>query len=132
MITDDLFFSEKKPLRKAALAITIPCGILPILMSVYGLINLPFAPLLFRYDYILYLFIICLYVYGLFISYQNHKKILPFLMFILSMGSICYFIFFSNLDFLVPVAIISILLTSLTNQYFRTEPTDCMACSSSM
>ncbi len=130
MVSDDLFQLERSPLRKLALGLTIPCAILPILMSVYGLINLPFAPLLFRYDYFLFGGVICFYISGLIISYRLHKNLLPLLFFIVSIGSVCFFLLIKQIDLLVLVAIISILLSSLTNQYFRTGSSDCTVCAS--
>lgn len=126
MLTDELFVSEKKPLKKLALGLTIPCAILPILMSVYGIINLPIAPLLFKYDFLI--IIISFYTWGLILSFAKHKKILPFLFFTCSMISVINFLFSLNAEIWVPLSIVTIIASSVSNQYFRIDTEDCVIC----
>lgn len=128
MITDSLFHTEKKPLKKMALLFTIPCAILPILIATSGLMSVPFSPLFFKYDFIIFTGLYCVYSYGLLLSWYLHRRPLPFLIFTLHLIALISYIFFSQAGWLGYAALISIMATSISNQYFRAGSFDCKEC----
>lgn len=87
-MTQDLVFqSEKRVLNKIALLFTVPCAILPVMMATAGVISVPFAPMFFQYDFLLFGSIYAIYTYGLYLSWQKHRKFLPFLLFVIHLLS---------------------------------------------
>ena len=129
MVTDHLFYSEKKPFRKIALLFTIPCAIVPIMMATAGIMSIPFSPLFFKYDFILWGMVYFIYTYGLFISWLIHRNWLPFLVFVVHLTFLFFFVFWVQEDWLAYAAIVSIIATSLSNQYFRLGSFECHECS---
>jgi hypothetical protein len=125
MILDALFYSEKKPIRKIALLFTIPCAILPIMLATAGLLSTPLNPLFFEHDYLIFGAIYLVYFYGLFLSWQTHRKWIPFALFLVHLLFVFAFIFGEQTNWLVYLSIITIITTSLTNQYFRLGSTAC-------
>jgi hypothetical protein len=125
MILDTLFYSEKKPFKKIALLFTIPCAILPVMLATAGLLSTPFAPLFFEHDYLLFGAIYTLYFYGLFLSWQMHKKWVPFILLLVHLLFVLAFIFGEQTNWLVYLSIVTIMTTSLSNQYFRMGSTAC-------
>lgn len=128
MIADSLFHTEKKPVKKMALLFTIPCAILPVLIATSGLMSIPFAPLFFKYDFIFFIGIYCVYSYGLLLSWHLHRRWIPFVIFTLHLLALTGFIFFSQAGWLGYAAIIGILGTSVSNQYFRVGSFVCTEC----
>ena len=125
MIQDSVFLSERKLFRKTALLLTIPCAILPIMLATAGLMSVPFAPLLFQYDYVLFGLIYGIYFYGLYLSWQTHGKRLPFGLFTIHLLSVFAFVFGNQAEWLGYLSAISIMVTSISNQYFRVGSIAC-------
>lgn len=125
MIQDSVFFSEKGTFRKTALLFTIPCAILPIMMAAAGLMSVPFTPLLFQYDYVLFGSVYGVYLYGLYLSWRTHRKLLPFGLFAINLLSVLVFMFGNQAEWLGYSSVISIMATSVTNQYFRAGSVSC-------
>jgi hypothetical protein len=128
MITDSLFFSEKKPLKKIALLFTIPCAILPAILATAGLMSIPFKPLFFKYDFFVFGASHIVYAYGLFLSWQLHRTCLPFGLFALHLVSLFLYVFLAQVEWVGYVSILSIMGTSLINQYFRVGSLECSEC----
>ncbi len=129
MLIDTLFFAEKSPVRKVALLLTIPCAILPILMATATMMAIPFTPMLFKYDVVLFAFVYLLYGFGLFLSWSSHRKAFPILLFILHLIVLSIYSFSNQFEWLGYTSIISIIATSVSNQYFRMGSADCNECS---
>jgi hypothetical protein len=128
MATDSHFYSEKEPFKKIALLFTIPCAILPVIMATAGLMSIPFAPLLFKYDFIVFGVLYLVYTYGLFLSWQMHRTWLPFSVFALHLATLVIYIFFVQVEWLGYVSVVSIMGTSICNQYFRVGSFECNEC----
>jgi hypothetical protein len=128
MAFDSLFYTERDLLKKAALLFTIPCAILPVLMATAGFLSIPFAPLFFKYDFILFGCIYALYGYGLFASWQTHKSPVPFLVIILHLAVTFIYAFYTPAQWLGYLSVISIIATSASNQYFRMGSFECNDC----
>lgn len=107
------------PLRKAALLITIPCAIFPILMAAYGMIQPEGEELLFRYDRLFFGIIYLLYGYGLYLSWQVHRKLTPALVFIVHLVAVVLLAIYPRQDWLAYVVLVGLIATSLVNQYYR-------------
>ncbi len=129
MATDSLFYTQKAPIKKIALLFTIPCAILPILMATAGFLSIPFTPLFFKYDFVLFGGIYGLYGYGLFVSWQAHKSLIPFLIFILHLAITFIYAFYAPAQWLGYVSVISVIAASASNQYFRMGSFECNDCS---
>lgn len=125
MILDTLFYTEKKLARKIAMLVTIPCAILPILVATAGIMSIPFSPLFFHHDYLLFGGIYAVYFFGLFLSWQTHKKWISFALFLVHLSSVFVFIFDDQAEWLAYVSITSIMATSISNQYFRIGSVAC-------
>lgn len=119
MSHDSTFYDERNLFRKAALFLTTPCAIQPILLSVMGMMSLSINPLLFQYDYLIFALIYSAYFYGLYLSWQVHSKIIPFGLFGIHLISVSLFNIIDQPEWLGYVSIISIMATSISNQYFR-------------
>jgi hypothetical protein len=128
MIKDFLFYSERRPFRKMALLFTIPCAILPIMIASAGIMTIPFSPLLFKYDFVLFGMVYMVYGYGLFLSWQVHRKLLPILIFVFHLIALSTFIYLPLVEWLGYPPIFSIILTSISNQYFRVGSFECNEC----
>jgi len=128
MVLDTLFHSERNKLKKIALLLTIPCAIFPILAAVSGMMTAFSSPLIFKYDYWLFGLIYCFYTAGLFFSWRAHKKIYPFLIFLVHLSSVFYYSWKNDPDWMPYVAIVTIILTSLINQYYRVGSFECQEC----
>lgn len=125
MIVDALFLNEKSAFRKIALLITIPCAILPIIMAASLLMTNNDAPQLFSGDKWLALPVYLFYVAGLYFSYRLHRKLWPFTLFIihiLFLLAVQEGLWKTGMPYL---AIFSILITSVVNQYLRTGSPAC-------
>ena len=125
MIQDSVFFLERKVIRKAALLLTIPCAILPIMLATAGLMSKPVSPLLFHRDYILFGLIYGIYFYGLYLSWQTHRKLLPLGLFAMNILSLFAFAFANQAEWLGYLSVMSIMATSVSNQYFRVGSIAC-------
>lgn len=119
MNQDSVFYFERNLFKKTALLLTIPCAIQPILLAVIGMMSLSTTPLLFQYDYLIFGCIYSVYFYGLYLSWQVHFKILPFGLFGIHLISIFLFNTNNEPEWLGYLSIISIMATSISNQYFR-------------
>lgn len=119
MVTDTLFHSEKKGLRKIALLFTIPCAILPVLFAASVFMSIPDGGLLFAGDFILFTPVYVMYVYGLLLSRQTHLKSAPLLVFMLHATSLVLYILWKQASWLSYTSILSIIATSAINQYYR-------------
>ncbi len=108
--------------------ITIPCAILPIMMATGGMLSIPFSPLLFRYDFLLFSVVYVTYSAGLYFSWQQHHRLIPFLVFIVHACALAGFVFIAHPEWLSYLSILSIMATSLSNQYYRTGSTACAEC----
>lgn len=128
MITDSLFHTERNPLRKIAMLLTIPCAILLIMVASAGVMSIPFKPLFFENDFVLFGIVYLLYGYGLFLSFKVHRNLMPFLFFISHIAVILIYIFQRQAAWIGYVSIISIMLTSVSNQYYRTGSIECKDC----
>lgn len=113
---------------KAALLSTVPCAIFPILFSTAGFMTLPFEALLFEKDFILFGSFYMLYMYGLLLSWFNHKTWLPISLFVVHIMFLTTYVFHSQQTWLAYLTIFSIMGTSVVNQYFRTATFDCSNC----
>jgi hypothetical protein len=129
MASDSLFYTERDLFKKTALLFTIPCAILPILMATAGFLSIPFAPLFFKYDFILFGSIDALYGYGLLVSWQAHRSLVPALLFILHLTVTSIYAFYTPAQWLGYVSVISVIATSASNQYFRMGSLECTECS---
>ncbi len=119
MMQDSAFHSEKNLIRKVALLFTIPCAILSIMLATTGLMSVSFTPLFFQYDYVLFGVIYVTYFFGLYLSWQIHGKLLPFGLFVIHLLSVFTFVFVSQAEWLGYLSVISLMATSISNQYFR-------------
>lgn len=128
MASDSLFYTERDLLKKTALLFTIPCAILPILMATAGFLSIPFTPLFFKYDFILFGCIYALYGYGLFVSWQAHKNLVPFLIFLLHLVATFIYAFYVPAQWLGYVAVMTVIAASASNQYFRMGSLECNDC----
>ena len=129
MIIDNIFHEERRTFRKLALLSTIPCAILPIAMAGAGLMSVPFEPMLFPYDWILWTTIYIVYAWGLYFSWLHHKRLLPAIIFLLHLLSIGMYILSGQPEQAGFMSILSIVITSVANQYFRVGSLECEACS---
>lgn len=125
MIIDSLFHRENKPLRKLAFLVTIPCAILPILIATAGFMSIPFEPLFFKNDIYLFSFIYLVYTYGLFLSWQYHRKWTPAILFAIHLISQFAFVKWGQFEWLGYLPIMTIIGTSLLNQYYRVGSLEC-------
>jgi hypothetical protein len=128
MSVDSLFHTERDFFKKTSLLFTIPCAILPILMATAGFLSIPFTPLFFKYDFILFSCIYTIYGYGLFVSWQAHRSLVPLVLFILHLIVTFMYAFYTPAQWLGYLAVISIIATSASNQYFRMGSFECNDC----
>lgn len=128
MIKYSLADADKTVFGKVALLITVPCAIFPILFSTAGLMTIPFEPLIFENDFIIFLAIYLLYVYGLLLSWFRHKEWLPFFVFVAHTILMMLYIFSLQQTWLAYLSIFSIMGTSVANQYFRNGMLECNEC----
>ncbi|HVM88817.1 MAG TPA: MerC domain-containing protein [Puia sp.] len=128
MVVDSLFYLEKNWFRKISLLITIPCAILPMLMAVSGLMTAFSSPLFFKHDYLLFAAVYLVYASGLYFSWQAHKKIYPILIFLAHLAGVFIAIKEPNSAWLPYFAIITLILTSVVNQYYRVGSFECKDC----
>lgn len=125
MVSDTLFFGEKAFWKKAALLITIPCAILPIMMAASLIMNGIFRPVLFSGDFLLAIPVYGLYSAGLFFSFQAHRNWVPAVLFLLHLLFVLLMVFGLRNEALPFLAIFSVMGTSIVNQYFRTGSPEC-------
>jgi hypothetical protein len=128
MITDNVFHTERRVFRKVALLLTIPCAILPMMMASAGLMSIPFEPMFFRYDWLLWLSVYGIYASGLYFSWQHHKKFIPGILFLLHVACLCFYLCAGQMDLFGYTTILSIIITSVFNQYFRVGSLECEVC----
>lgn len=122
---DQLFFTERKPIRKIALLSTIPCSVGVMMFAVSLILNNKFTPVFFEGDTILALPFYGLYLYGLWLSYRQHRHIWPVLLFFIHIVSLFLYYLNSHNDWIVYSVILTILFTSVLNQYLRTGSPSC-------
>lgn len=120
MISDNLFLQSKPGLRKIALLLTIPCAILPMLMAAMGMMTHDESPLFFQHETYLFLLIYIGYAYGLGISWQAHRNLIPLSIFIAHIGMHGLF-YYNQQDYswITYMILITLILTSVLNQYYR-------------
>jgi len=111
-----------------ALVLTVPCAIIPIMLATSGISTIPYGNMFFPRDWILFVSIYLVYAYGLYLSYQIHGNLLPFFAFFINVATVLFFVFLDQLNAFLIVAIISIMVTSICNQYYRNEFTSCPNC----
>lgn len=127
-LTDKAFHTESNPFRKIALLLTIPCAILPIIMATGGMMTAFKEPTFFKNDFILFGLVYLIYVYGIVLSWKIHRKIVPFVILLIHLASLFYYSVISPIEFLGYVAVVSIMATSIVNQYYRTGSFECNEC----
>jgi hypothetical protein len=127
---DQSFHRETRPLRKAAYLLTIPCAIVPILISAAVWMYAFREPVFFRYDFLPFSTLYLLYGYGLFLSWKMHRNPLPILLFAVHLVSLIWFAGIKPLDWLGYIVVVSVMCTSMVNQYFRYGSFECADCSS--
>lgn len=128
MVTDALFYSEKRLFNKTALLLTKPCAILPVMMATGGMLSMPFSPMLFRYDFILYGLVYIVYSSGIYLSWRQHRSPIPFIILGIHITDLIFYVFSGSPDWVSYLAILSIMATSLSNQYFRSGSIECHKC----
>lgn len=124
-MNDSLFFSENSAFRKIALLSTIPCSIGLMMFASSLIMNSSYRPMFFEYDSLLALPFYLFYTYGLYVSFKLHRKIWPMLLFGLHVLGLIIHQLLIKQDWLVYGVIVSILLTSVWNQYLRTGSAKC-------
>jgi MerC mercury resistance protein len=129
MIYDPIFHDEHARIKKIALLFTIPCAILPIMMATAGIMSLPFDPMLFQFDFLLYGLVYALYIYGLLLSWKSHRKFQPAMIFIIHLVSLTYYLINDQEEWSGYCSAFSIIATSVVNQYFRIGNGECVECS---
>lgn len=127
---DHSFHREKQPLTKIAYLLTIPCAIVPIIIAAAGLMYAFREPLFFAYDFLLFIAVYLVYAYGLFRSWKTHRKLGPGLVFLTHLAALGSFSFAGEPEWLGYFVVVSIMATSIVNQYFRYGSLDCADCSS--
>ncbi|MBS1666969.1 MAG: hypothetical protein JST58_06300 [Bacteroidetes bacterium] len=128
MVIDSIFYSQNKPIKKIALLLTIPCAIVPIMMATAGIMSIPFSPIFFRYDFILFGILYLWYAFGLLLSWRVHRHWIPISFFLCHVGLLFSFDYFKQSDWIAYATIASIIATSLSNQYFRLGSFECTEC----
>lgn len=128
MIFDSVFHNEHAWTRKIALLFTIPCAILPIMMSTAGFMSLPFGPMLFQFDFLLYGLVYLIYGYGLVLSWKTHGKLQPALLFMMHLVFLAYYIIIGQGEWSGYISVFSIIATSVVNQYLRIGNSECADC----
>ncbi len=127
---DSIFYSERKTVRKIALLLTIPCAIFPILMAAGSIMSIPGgSPIFFKHEPAFFGVLYFFYAYGLYLSWQKHRKLLPAAFFLLHLAAIFGFVVFAQAEWLGYTCFLSIMSTSVSNQYFRTGSFECKECS---
>ena len=124
-MADTLFHSERNLVHKWALLSTIPCAIVIMMFASSIIMSSVLKPVLFTNDYMIAVPLYVLYGYGLLRSYKHHRKILPIIVFVLHLIMILLQLMYLKSGPVVYFAIITILITSVLNQYFRTGTTTC-------
>jgi hypothetical protein len=127
--SDVQFHAERQPLKKAALLLTIPCAIVPIMIAAAGMMVAWSSPLLFRGDFILYGIAYLLYLYGLLLSYHVHRSLVPFAAVALHLASLATYLLADQPEWSGYTTVFSIMLTSIVNQFYRNGSPDCATCS---
>jgi len=125
MIIDTVFYNEKSVFRKTALLVTIPCAILPVMLASSLLMSPWHKPVLFKGDYFLAIPVYILYTAGLYLSYVKHNKWIPALLFVLHLVALIAVKQGAYPALMPYVAIFSLILTSVMNQYYRTGSPAC-------
>lgn len=126
--TDQSFHAESHPLKKAALLLTIPCAIVPIMIASAGMMVAWSSPLLFSGDFFLYGIAYMLYLYGLLLSYRVHRNLVPFALISLHLACLAIYILAGQPEWSGYATVFSLMLTSIVNQYFRNGSLDCAEC----
>ncbi|MCU0382017.1 MAG: hypothetical protein MUE58_12585 [Chitinophagaceae bacterium] len=129
MVTDSLFHTEQRRFRKISLLFTVPCAILPVIMASAGLMSIPFEPMFFRYDWLLWLAVYGVYMAGMDFSWLHHRKLVPALLFVAHLVSLGLYLFAGQIDVFGYTTILSIIITSVSNQFFRVGSFECEVCS---
>ncbi len=125
MIVDTVFYNEKSIFRKTALLVTIPCAILPVLMASSLLMSPWHKPVLFKGDFLLAIPVYVVYLIGLYLSYKKHNKWNPTMLFVLHLVALVAVQQRAYPALMPYVAIFSLILTSVMNQYYRTGSPAC-------
>jgi hypothetical protein len=119
MVADNIFYNEKKWFRKFSLLLTIPCAIAPMLVATLGWLQPLGDPLFFYGEKIIFTLLYIFYLSGLFYSMYAHKHFLPLLIFLLHLAALFFFWYLEGKDWVSYPVIISLLATSMINQFFR-------------
>jgi prepilin signal peptidase PulO-like enzyme (type II secretory pathway) len=127
-LADNAFHTESNPIRKIALLLTIPCAILPVIMATGGMMTAFNEPTLFKNDFILFGIVYLVYVYGIGLSWKIHRKIVPSAILLLHFASLFYYSVINPLEYLGYAAVVSIMATSIVNQYYRVGSFECNEC----
>lgn len=122
---DSLFLTERNLLHKWALLTTIPCAVGIMMFASSIVMKSHWQPTLFSHDYLLALPLYGLYTMGLWLSYKHHRNIFPFLLFGAHVATIVIQLTVWKTGSIIYFSILTILLTSVVNQYHRTGSTSC-------
>jgi hypothetical protein len=76
----------------------------------------------------LFLAIYIIYFFGLIVSWQRHRKAYPLLLFAFHLLFLGYHIFIKPTEWVGYVVVISVMATSILNQYFRIGSIECEIC----
>jgi hypothetical protein len=126
--SDTIFHRERHPLRKLAMLLTIPCAILPMLIACSGLMVAWSSPLLFDGDFILFGSAYLLYFYGLLLSLRRHRNPKPLSLALLHLAFLAIYLLAEQPEWSGYLCVLSLMLTSVVNQYYRNEVTGCVIC----
>jgi hypothetical protein len=125
---DHSFHQESRPLQKLAYLLTIPCAIVPIMISAAVLMYAFREPVFFRCDFLPFSILYLLYGYGLWLSWNRHRNVVPLLLFIMHLVSLIWFAVIEPLEWLGYIVVVSVMVTSIVNQYFRYGSFECADC----
>jgi hypothetical protein len=113
--------------KRLALLSVLPCYVLVALIAASSIMHLA-KPVLFKGDFVLFGFILFVYAIGIFMSYKQHLQIWPMLLMVATFSGM-------GIVMLAPVAeewmllpLLLLILTSVSNQYYRTGSIECNAC----
>ena len=122
------FHAERNPVKKAALLLTIPCAIVGIMIAAAGMMVAWSSPLLFQGDFILFGIVYLFYAYGLVLSWRMHRSLAPSALAGLHFACLATYILAGQPEWSGYATVVSIMLTSIVNQYFRNGSLDCSEC----
>ncbi|MCU0337647.1 MAG: hypothetical protein MUF12_07270 [Sediminibacterium sp.] len=115
-----LFYSTAKLL-------TVPCAILPMLLAVSSLMSIREGGMLFKNDYFFFGLFYVIYIVGLWQGYLQHKQVVTWIVFFTHVLALSTFVVVER-DLFGYVAVITLILTSATQQYHRMKYEECSIC----